>query len=1200
MRRLNRLRDPEVLMGLTALFIVVLFAVELVIPENPTARFLTLLILALFGATAWVAFRQRRWIQQQNLQLERKVQARTEELARERNLLRTLIDNVPDFIYVKDTQSKFILGNKAVAALMGAGEPENLIGKTDADFYPADIAAKFRRDEERLLASGVALLGIEEEYRTPDGRSGWLSTIKVPLRDEANRIVGLVGIGRDITENKRRDLALKEREEQYRRIVETADEGILTTNAQDRIVYVNPRAAEIFGYPDQSLIGLSPLDLVFAEDRTWVQQHLVNQRAGIRSHDEYRIRRRDGSEAWVYVSTSPFSDEEGQYAGTLYMVTDITERRRAEEKLRASESLYRSLVEVMPQCVLRKDWAGRITFGNARFFEDVGKPADQVLGKTDFDLFPPQLAEKYWRDDRRVLVEGKMYEGVEEHVRGDGRRIFVRVVKSPLRDEEGNVIGIQTMYWDITEGRRQQELVRKLSRAVEYSPVSIVITNAQGTIEYVNPTFTQVTGYTEEEAIGQNPRILKSGRMPPEIYKELWGTITSGRVWRGEFLNRKRNGELYWEAASISPIINEEGVITHYVGIKEDITERKRTEEALREQQARLASVINNTADVIFSIDRDYRLTFFNETLRNMVRQHLGLEVEAGMSIFDLVPRETVAIHRENFERAFAGERRIYETEFPPANGGDKRYYETYLNPIYGEGHAIVGLAIFTRDITERKIIERMKNEFISTVSHELRTPLTSIRGSLGLIAGGVAGPIPERARHMIDIAYKNSERLIRLINDMLDIEKIESGKMVFHFKPIELMSLIEQAVEANSAYAESYQTRYVITQALPGVEINADWDRMMQVMTNLLSNAAKFSTPGTEVEIQVRHVPYGVRVAVTDHGPGIPEDFRPRIFQKFAQADGSDSRQKGGTGLGLSIVRAIIEKHGGTVGFETALGVGTTFYFDLPIWQERRLPEMAPASPQPRILVCEDDRDVAQLLKMMLAQSGFAADIAHTATQAKEMLKQRNYAVLTLDLLLPDMSGLALIRELRNDPATRALPIVVVSAIAEQGRHELNGEAFWVADWLGKPIDQAQLVRAVTHAAQHFRKGRPHILHVEDDPDVLQIVSVILQDIADVVAAHTLHQARLLLQQHDYDLVILDPMLPDGSGTDLLPLLRQGAAHPIPVVLFSAREEEPHILHQVNAALVKSRTSNEQLLETITAIIQPAMPQEEQCPRVP
>jgi len=242
------------------------------------------------------------------------------------------------------------------------------------------------------------------------------------------------------------------------------------------------------------------------------------------------------------------------------------------------------------------------------------------------------------------------------------------------------------------------------------------------------------------------------------------------------------------------------------------------------------------------------------------------------------------------------------------------------------------------------RIIElhRVKNELISIVSHELRNPLTSILNSLSLLANGDAGELPEQAKKMINIVYRNSERLLRITNDILDIRKIESGKMEFRYKPIELMPLVEQAIEANRAYAESQKVKLTLKNIVPGLKVNVDSDRLIQVLTNLLSNAAKFSKPDDKVIISFTRQNDTVRVSVTDHGSGIPEEFHRHIFKEFAQANSSDMQQKSGTGLGLSIAKSIIEEMGGQIGFETEINVGTTFYFDLPEYHSL-MPEANP-----------------------------------------------------------------------------------------------------------------------------------------------------------------------------------------------------------------------------------------------------------------
>ncbi|NRD52419.1 GAF domain-containing sensor histidine kinase [Corallococcus exiguus] len=242
------------------------------------------------------------------------------------------------------------------------------------------------------------------------------------------------------------------------------------------------------------------------------------------------------------------------------------------------------------------------------------------------------------------------------------------------------------------------------------------------------------------------------------------------------------------------------------------------------------------------------------------------------------------------------------------------------------------------RDVTqartleeERQRVERMKNEFIATVSHELRTPLTSIRGSLGLLSGGILGPLDAQVAQMVGIAHKNSERLLRLINDILDLEKMESGRLDLNLAPTEVAPLLAQALQAHQGYADEYGVRLEAVVDLPHARARVDEDRFIQVLANLLSNAIKFSPQGERVTLFLTREDGVLRVGVQDHGPGIPEAFQSRVFQKFAQADASDTRKRPGTGLGLSIAHGLVARMGGTLRFSTSPSAGTRFSFDLP-----------------------------------------------------------------------------------------------------------------------------------------------------------------------------------------------------------------------------------------------------------------------------
>lgn len=346
-----------------------------------------------------------------------------------------------------------------------------------------------------------------------------------------------------------------------------------------------------------------------------------------------------------------------------------------------------------------------------------------------------------------------------------------------------------------------------------------------------------------------------------------------------------------------------------------------------QQQMEREKAILANLPFMAWLKDKKGRFLVVNEAFASNC--NTSTEAMVGKTDLDYFPNDLAQNYiADDLEVLKTGKSKHVEEEIIGVEGC--KWHETYKTPVLDQNGKIVGTTGFARDITERKEVDRIKNEFISTVSHELRTPLTSLSGSLELILSGKMGEYSDKIKTLLNMAYSNCFRLTNLINDILDIEKIEAGKMDFVMKNLELTPIIKQAIQLNLQYAQKYNVEIKITKTLPDTFVKVDAGRLIQVITNLLSNAIKFSEQKTSVDLSVERINDTIRISITNYGAEISKEFKSRIFQKFAQADSSDSRQKGGTGLGLSISKLIIEKMNGQINFVSENNK-TTFFFDLP-----------------------------------------------------------------------------------------------------------------------------------------------------------------------------------------------------------------------------------------------------------------------------
>jgi signal transduction histidine kinase/CheY-like chemotaxis protein len=607
---------------------------------------------------------------------------------------------------------------------------------------------------------------------------------------------------------------------------------------------------------------------------------------------------------------------------------------------------------------------------------------------------------------------------------------------------------------------------------------------------------------------------------------------------------------------------------------------RERAARALAESEARTRAITDSVAEALTLIAPDGRVLAVNRTFSTL----FGVPA-------DQVVNRPVRDVRTIVEHIFAEPESVFaalaagaggEPDSAPENGAAPvveqvwpahRELQVRVRSVGLDGSPIGRLFVF-RDVTHEREVDRMKTEFVALVSHELRTPLTSIRGYTDLILDGDAGEIDEEAREYLDVVKSNADRLVALVNDLLDISRLESGRIQLKLEDVNLSEVITLVVRTLSEMiATKKQTLSVdIDPALPPVR--ADRDKMIQIVTNYLSNAYKYTPAGGDIRITLTRVGDHARVAVTDTGYGIAPEDQARLFTRFYRVDNSMTREIGGTGLGLSIVKAFVELQGGEVGVESEPGKGSTFSFTAPLVvaagstapdptpDAEDVEDSGPAPPSPTgagsesslsILLVEDDPDVAHLLAAQLEKAGYDTDTVASAEEALDQVRVVLPDLITVDVSLPGMDGFALIERLSADPRTRNIPVVVISIHDDDPRAIRLGVTM-----LPKPIDQRELVTTVSrmlHEADAAAHGGVLIIEADAD-DRRKLRAALEQHGLEVIEADTGEAGLAAARQHRPGVILLDLRLPNLADMTVLRALKAcPETAPIPVVMMTGSE---------------------------------------------
>jgi PAS domain S-box-containing protein len=869
------------------------------------------------------------------------------------------------------------------------------------------------------------------------------------------------------------ELGVEMAEEKYRSIFENVQEGVFQTTEEGRFISANPMLAKIYGFgsPDDLMANLNDISgqLYFDPERRTEFVRRMNKHDVI--HDfQSPVRRQDGELIWISENVRAVRNKAAELLYFEGTVVDITEQKNAEQALRASELLYHSLVEIIPQNILRKDSEGRFTFANQRFCKLNDRPFDEIIGKTDHDLFPKDQADKYRRDDLRVMDGDQTYATTEIHTQPDGTELHVEVIKTPIHNEAGEVTGLQCMFWDVTERHLMEEQLAYerdlLNALLDNVPDRIYIKDTESRfIKGSSALARRLSLESADEIIGKTDYNFHPENQAREFHEDEQRVILTGKAIVNKVEQQtSEEGRTIWASVTKVPFRNRSGIITGIIGISRDITALKLAEE----ESARA---------------RD-------------------LAVEAA----------------------------------------------------------------------------QVKAQFLAVMSHEIRTPMNGIIGMIDLL---LSSELSEDQREYAQTVRTSADALLDILNDILDLSKIEAGRLELEKAEFSLRKVLEEAVELHALRAEANQIE--LNANMP-VECEGryrgDAGRLRQVLLNLVSNAVKFTEQG-EVQVSVirKQETDGsieLQFSIRDTGLGITPEEQEKIFDAFRQADGSTNRRYGGTGLGLSISRQLTEMMGGHMWLESVHGEGSTFHFTVQL--ENFTPEPQSADDEligKKILVVAPNDFARETIAQFANAWKMDLTTAATGEGARQRLnEQARFDLILVDLALDDEDGLDLVQEIQTHKTHREAKTILLTSRRQKVDPGLL-RTLGVAGTLLKPMRRGRLHQVLinaltgkTHTPKSVERGDAashrslRVLVAEDNPINQRVATLQLNKLGHEVDLREDGQGVLDTHLGDFDIILMDCQMPNVDGLEATRQIRQREQanpeqQPIYIIAMTANTQE-------------------------------------------
>jgi PAS domain S-box-containing protein len=898
--------------------------------------------------------------------------------------------------------------------------------------------------------------------------------------------------------------ALHRAEESHRIALLYSPNAIFFVTREGRFSFVNRQAVEMLGYTEQELLAMSVPDALAPESLADGMAAFGRAVDGAPQFLELSLRRKDGT-----LLTAEINGIHLPSGVILGEVRDVTDIRKAQSALRSSEERFRKFFENAPLPLAFATHDGQISTRNRRHRELFAH------GETEMPTLEDWWSVAYPDADYRASVRATWGRDVAIAM-ASGTDIASREYRLRCHDGSDRIMlisgivmdgGLLATFFDLTALRRAEASALQLSQAVEQSPESVMITNLQGDIEYVNASFIQKSGYSREEVMGRNPRLLQSGNTPAATFASLWKTISQGGKWKGELHNRRKDGSEYIEFAIITPLRQPDGSVSHYVAVQEDITARKEVANRLHEQQKllKLMGAMTQTGGWAFNpatgtgnwtnecarihdlpdetpIDVDSGMGFYVEEHRPLIAQAVREAVELAKP-YDIELEILSATGRRKWVRTI-GEAVLQDGKVVMVQGAIQdisAWKQIQAELEEHRNHLEKLVATRTAELTVAKAAaeaaNRAKSAFLANMSHEIRSPLNAISGMSRLVR---RESLSHQQMERLDKLDAAATHLSATINDILDLSKIEAGRVDLFDGPVDVALLLADVADILQDQALAKKLSIQCDIAPLPARLVGDSTRLKQALLNYAGNAIKFTEQGS-IQLSARVLEETearalLRFEVRDTGIGIAPESCGKLFNAFEQGDNSMSRQYGGTGLGLVITKKLAQAMGGTVGLESTPGVGSSFWFSAWLGKGPFADAGTVLSTEPdaqgellrdytgrRVLLAEDDPFNQEIGRIVLEDVGLVVDVADDGRAALALVAGNAYALVLMDMQMPHLDGLGATRQIRQMPSGGTIPIIAMTANAFAEDRALCMDA-GMNDFVTKPIEPKALYRAVLH----------------------------------------------------------------------------------------------------------------------------------------